>query len=65
MALTKRAIWASTEDERTLPQRRYGWEMLKSHWGHPDFERRTQGVQRKTAAQLESGPQRTPEVSTV
>jgi enoyl-CoA hydratase/carnithine racemase len=36
MALTKRAIWAATE----LPDpaaATYGWELLKSHWAHPDF----------------------------
>jgi len=37
MALTKRAIWGSTE----LPDPAahvYGWELLKSQWAHPDFE---------------------------
>lgn len=36
MALTKRAIWSSTE----LPEpaaSNLGWELLKSHWSHPDF----------------------------
>ncbi|MBB6253291.1 enoyl-CoA hydratase/isomerase family protein [Nitrospirillum iridis] len=35
-ALTKRAIWAATE----LPDpaaAEFGWELLKSHWSHPDF----------------------------
>ena len=37
MALTKRAIWSATE--MTDPQAAdYGWELLKSHWSHPDFE---------------------------
>lgn len=37
MALTKRAIWASTElPDPAAPV--YGWELLKSQWGHPDFE---------------------------
>lgn len=36
MALTKRAIWASTElPDPAAPQ--YGWELLKSQWAHPDF----------------------------
>lgn len=37
MALTKRAIWASTEmpDPQALA---YAWELLKSHWAHPDFK---------------------------
>jgi E-phenylitaconyl-CoA hydratase len=41
MALTKRAIWASTEMlDPAAPD--YGWELLKSHWAHPDF---TEGPQ--------------------
>ena len=37
MALTKRAIWASTEmHDPAAPD--HGWELLKSHWSHPDFE---------------------------
>lgn len=36
MALTKRAIWASTEmHDPVAPE--FGWELLKSHWAHPDF----------------------------
>ncbi len=36
MALTKRAIWASTELlDPAAPD--HGWELLKSHWSHPDF----------------------------
>lgn len=36
MALTKRSIWASTEmPDPAAPD--YGWELLKSHWSHPDF----------------------------
>lgn len=37
MALTKRAIWGATElnDPNAA---HYGWELLKSHWAHPDFE---------------------------
>jgi enoyl-CoA hydratase/carnithine racemase len=36
MALTKRAIWATTElTDPAAPA--YGWELLKSHWAHPDF----------------------------
>ena len=36
MALTKRAIWAGA----TMPDPQaleFGWELLKSHWRHPDF----------------------------
>lgn len=37
VALTKRAIWASTE--MTDPAAAdFAWELLKSHWAHPDFE---------------------------
>jgi enoyl-CoA hydratase/carnithine racemase len=36
MALTKRAIWATAE--MSDPQAtHHGWELLKSHWVHPDF----------------------------
>ncbi|WP_375396590.1 enoyl-CoA hydratase/isomerase family protein [uncultured Sphingomonas sp.] len=36
MALTKRAIWATTElPDPAAPV--YGWELLKSQWAHPDF----------------------------
>lgn len=36
MALTKRAIWASTQmHDPAAPD--HGWELLKSHWSHPDF----------------------------
>ncbi|QIB66844.1 enoyl-CoA hydratase/isomerase family protein [Kineobactrum salinum] len=49
MALTKRAIWASTEmpDPAALD---YGWELLKSHWAHPDFVEGPQAfIERRTA----------------
>jgi len=37
MAHTKRAIWASTEmPDPAAPD--FGWELLKLHWAHPDFE---------------------------
>ncbi|HEX7759166.1 MAG TPA: enoyl-CoA hydratase/isomerase family protein [Caulobacteraceae bacterium] len=36
MALTKRAIWATTElPDPAAPA--HGWELLKSQWAHPDF----------------------------
>jgi E-phenylitaconyl-CoA hydratase len=37
MAKTKRAIWASTEMSDPAAAD-YGWELLKSHWAHPDFD---------------------------
>lgn len=36
VALSKRAIWAT--DQMPEPaSSEYGWELLKSHWSHPDF----------------------------
>lgn len=37
MALTKQAIWATVEMNDPAASA-YGWELLKSHWAHPDFE---------------------------
>lgn len=48
MALTKRAIWASTE----LPDPAaavHGWELLKSQWSHPDFEEGPRAFQERRA----------------
>jgi E-phenylitaconyl-CoA hydratase len=36
MALTKRAIWGSTELADPAAAA-FGWELLKSQWSHPDF----------------------------
>lgn len=37
VALSKRAIWGATE--LTDPAAAlYGWELLKTHWAHPDFQ---------------------------
>ena len=36
-ALSKRAIWKS-EDVGYHEALDYGWELLKSHWSHPDFQ---------------------------
>ena len=37
MALSKRAIWGSLEKgyEQAMSE---GWDLLRSHWSHPDFE---------------------------
>jgi E-phenylitaconyl-CoA hydratase len=37
MALSKRSIWGSLEQgyEESLEK---GWQLLRSHWSHPDFE---------------------------
>ena len=37
LALTKRAIWGATE-LNDPDAANYGWELLKSHWSHSDFE---------------------------
>jgi E-phenylitaconyl-CoA hydratase len=37
MALSKRAIWGTTELADPAAAA-YGWELLKSHWAHPDFQ---------------------------
>lgn len=48
MALTKRAIWASTElPDPAAPD--HGWELLKSHWSHPDFVEGPQAFAEKRA----------------
>jgi enoyl-CoA hydratase/carnithine racemase len=48
MALTKRAIWASTEmPDPVAPD--FGWELLKSHWAHPDFAEGPQAFADKRA----------------
>ncbi|MCG2842029.1 enoyl-CoA hydratase/isomerase family protein [Sandaracinobacter sp. RS1-74] len=36
VALTKRAIWLTTEMAEPASSE-FGWELLKSHWAHPDF----------------------------
>lgn len=55
MALTKRAIWASTE----LPDpaaHDFGWELLKSHWPHPDFEEGPRAFAEKRAPRWNPDP---------
>jgi enoyl-CoA hydratase/carnithine racemase len=55
MALTKRAIWASTElNDPAAPQ--YGWELLKSHWPHPDFEEGPKAFAEKRPANWNPDP---------
>lgn len=36
VALSKRAIWATDQMPEPVSSD-YGWELLKSHWSHPDF----------------------------
>ncbi|WP_421729580.1 enoyl-CoA hydratase/isomerase family protein [Brevundimonas sp.] len=55
VALTKRAIWASTElpDPAALV---YGWELLKSQWSHPDFEEGPRAFLEKRAPRWNPDP---------
>ena len=55
MALTKRAIWASTE----MPDRQaldFSWELLKSQWAHPDFEEGPRAFAEKRPAVWDPDP---------
>jgi enoyl-CoA hydratase/carnithine racemase len=55
MALTKRAIWASTElTDPAAPH--FGWELLKSHWPHPDFEEGPKAFAEKRVANWNPDP---------
>lgn len=55
MALTKRAIWASTEmPDPAAPA--HGWELLKSHWSHPDFEEGPKAFSEKRAPHWDPNP---------
>ena len=48
MALTKRAIWATTElPDPAAPV--HGWELLKSQWAHPDFAEGPRAFEEKRA----------------
>lgn len=40
LALTKRSVWACTEMPDPAAAT-YAWEIIKSHWVHPDFEEGT------------------------
>jgi enoyl-CoA hydratase/carnithine racemase len=55
VALTKRAIWASTElTDPAAPD--FAWELLKSHWPHPDFEEGPKAFAEKRAANWTADP---------
>jgi enoyl-CoA hydratase/carnithine racemase len=55
MALTKRAIWGSTEAPE--PQATHiAWELLKSHWGHPDFDEGPKAFAEKRPANWNPDP---------
>jgi enoyl-CoA hydratase/carnithine racemase len=55
VALTKRAIWSSTElPDPAAPV--YAWELLKSQWSHPDFEEGPRAFLEKRAPQWNPDP---------
>jgi enoyl-CoA hydratase/carnithine racemase len=55
LALSKRAIWAATEF--TDPAAAvHGWELLKSHWAHPDFEEGPKAFAEKRAPNWNPDP---------
>jgi len=55
MALTKRAIWASTEMlDPAAPD--FGWELLKSNWSHPDFAEGPRAFAEKRAPSWDPDP---------
>ena len=55
MALTKRAIWAVAEMPEPASYE-YGWELLKSHWAHPDFAEGPAAFSERRAANWNSDP---------
>lgn len=55
MALTKRAIWGSTELSDPAAHDN-GWELLKSHWSHPDFEEGPKAFAEKRAPRWNADP---------
>jgi enoyl-CoA hydratase/carnithine racemase len=55
MVLTKRAIWASTElTDPAAPD--HGWELLKSHWSHPDFTEGPKAFAEKRSPNWDADP---------
>jgi enoyl-CoA hydratase/carnithine racemase len=55
MSLTKRAIWGVVENSE--PQAtHYAWEMLKSHWTHPDFDEGPKAFNEKRPANWNPDP---------
>lgn len=55
MALTKRAIWGATEMTDPVAHD-FGWELLKSHWSHPDFEEGPRAFAEKRKARWNPDP---------
>ena len=55
MSLTKRAIWGATEMPEPAATH-YGWELLKSHWPHPDFEEGPKAFAEKRPANWNPDP---------
>jgi E-phenylitaconyl-CoA hydratase len=55
VSLTKRAIWSSTEmHDPAAPD--HAWELLKSHWAHPDFEEGPKAFNEKRTPQWNPDP---------
>jgi len=55
MALSKRAIWQSLEGGYTQALEN-GWDLLKSHWRHPDFTEGPRAFAEKRAPQWNPDP---------
>lgn len=55
VALTKRAIWGSTEMPDPVAGD-VGWELLKTHWSHPDFEEGPKAFAEKRAPNWNPDP---------
>jgi enoyl-CoA hydratase/carnithine racemase len=55
MALTKQAIWGSTELLDPAASN-FGWELLKNHWAHPDFEEGPKAFAEKRAPEWNPDP---------
>ena len=55
MALTKQAIWGSTELLDPAASN-FGWELLKNHWAHPDFEEGPKAFAEKRAPKWNPDP---------
>jgi E-phenylitaconyl-CoA hydratase len=55
VALSKRAIWAATELNDPAAAV-HGWELLKSHWSHPDFEEGPKAFAEKRAPNWDPDP---------
>jgi len=55
LALTKRAVWAATEMPDPAAAT-YAWELIKSQWGHPDFEEGSRAFAEKRPPRWHNDP---------